>query len=80
VICSGNDRWAITYGSGLHIWYSFQKKSQGFKIACLEELGYRNGWITKEKFMKIVVSLGNTPYGNYLKLITEQYTGTGLIS
>ena len=71
----------FTYGAGLHIWYSFQKKSQGFKIACLEEeLGYRNGWITKEKFMKIVVSLGNTPYGNYLKLITEQYSGTGLIS
>ena len=68
------------YWTGLHIWYSFQKKSQGFKIACLEELGYRNGWITKEKFMKIVVSLGNTPYGNYLKLITEQYSGTGLIS
>ena len=68
----------FTYGAGLHIWYSFQKKSQGFKIACLEEeLGYRNGWITKEKFMKIVVSLGNTPYGNYLKLITEQYSGTG---
>jgi len=27
--------------------------------------------------MKIVVSLENTPYGNYLKLITEQYSGTG---
>ncbi len=63
----------FTYGAGLHIWYSFQKKSQGFKIACLEEeLGYRNGWITKEKFMKIVVSLGNTPYGNYVKMIAEQ--------
>ena len=66
----------FTYGAGLHIWYSLQKKSQGFKIACLEELGYRNGWITKEKFMKIVVSLGNTPYGNYVKMIAEQYVVT----
>ena len=33
------------------------EKRQGFKIACLEELGYRNGWITKEKLMKNVVSL-----------------------
>ena len=38
------------------------EQRQGFKIACLEELGYRNGWITKEKLMKIVVSLGNTPW------------------
>ena len=66
----------FTYGAGLHIWYSFQKKSQGFKIACLEELGYRNGWITKEKLMKIVVSLGNTPYGNYVKMIAEHYVVT----
>jgi glucose-1-phosphate thymidylyltransferase len=48
------------------------EQRQGFKIACLEELGYRNGWITKEKLMKIVVSLGNTPYGNYVKMIAEQ--------
>jgi glucose-1-phosphate thymidylyltransferase len=48
------------------------EERQGLKIACLEELGYRNGWITKEKLMKIVVSLGNTPYGNYVKMITEQ--------
>ena len=43
MICSGNDRWAIYFCGWLHIWYSFQKKSQRFKIACLEELGYRNG-------------------------------------
>ena len=49
------------------------EQRQGFKIACLEELGYRNGWITKDKLMKIVVSLGDTPYGNYVKKIAEQY-------
>ena len=59
----------FTYGAGLHIWYSFQKKSQGFKIACLEELGYRNGWISKEKLMEIAVILDNTPYGKYLNLV-----------
>jgi glucose-1-phosphate thymidylyltransferase len=48
------------------------EERQGLKISCLEELGYRNGWITKEKLMKIVVSLGNTPYGNYMKMIAEQ--------
>jgi len=53
------------------------EQRQGFRIACLEEIGYRNGWITKEKLMKIVVSLGNTPYGNYVKMIAEQYSGNG---
>ena len=48
------------------------EERQGLKIACLEELGYRNGWITKEKLMKIVIPLGNTPYGNYVKMIAEQ--------
>ena len=54
-----------------------EEKSGVQWIACLEELGYRNGWITKEKLMKIVVSLGNTPYGNYVKMIAEQYSGNG---
>ena len=48
------------------------EQRQGFKIACLEEVGYRNGWLTKEKLMKNVVSLGNTPYGNYGKMIADQ--------
>jgi len=48
------------------------EERQWFKNSFLEELGYRNGRITKEKLMKIVVSLGNTPYGNYVKMITER--------
>ena len=48
------------------------EQRQGFKIACLEELGYRNGWITKERMMMNVDSLGDTPYGNYVKMIAEQ--------
>ena len=42
---------------------------QGLKIACLEELGYRNGWISKDKLMEIAVILDNTPYGKYLNLV-----------
>ena len=48
------------------------EQRQGFKIACLEEIGYRNGWIKKDKLMEIAVLLEKTPYGNYVKLITEQ--------
>ena len=45
------------------------EQRQGFKIACLEQLGYRNGWISKEKLMEIGVILDNTPYGKYLNLV-----------
>ena len=48
------------------------EQRQGFKIACLEEIGYRNGWIKKEQLMEIAVLLEKTPYGNYVKLIGEQ--------
>ena len=46
------------------------EERQGLKIACLEELGYRNGWITKEKLIE-VSSLGKMPYDDYLKLIAD---------
>ena len=45
------------------------EERQGLKIACLEELGYRNGWISKEKLMEIAVILDNTPYGKYLNMV-----------
>ena len=48
------------------------EKRQGLKIACLEELGYRNGWITKEKVLKIASSLEKTDYGEYLKNVTKE--------
>ena len=45
------------------------EERQGLKIACLEELGYRNGWISREKLMEIAVILDNTSYGKYLNLV-----------
>lgn len=42
------------------------EKRQGFKVACLEEVAYRNGWITKENLMKSGEVLSKTEYGKYL--------------
>lgn len=39
---------------------------QGYKIACLEEIAYRNGWIDKEKILKIAKPLEKNGYGQYL--------------
>jgi len=39
---------------------------QGFKVACLEEIGCRNGWITPDQVAVIGNRLGKTGYGQYL--------------
>jgi glucose-1-phosphate thymidylyltransferase len=40
---------------------------QGYKIACLEEISYNNGWISKEKVLEIAEPLRKNGYGQYLK-------------
>ena len=42
------------------------EKRQGLKVACLEEIAYRNGWITAEQVKEEAVCLGKTLYGQYL--------------
>ncbi|CAK7025192.1 glucose-1-phosphate thymidylyltransferase RfbA [Fusobacterium varium] len=39
---------------------------QGVMIACLEEIAYRNGWITKEKVCELAKPLLKSKYGKYL--------------
>ncbi|MDU1062051.1 MAG: glucose-1-phosphate thymidylyltransferase RfbA [Leclercia adecarboxylata] len=42
------------------------EKRQGFKIACLEEIAYNQGWLSKEDIKSIGNSFSKTGYGNYL--------------
>jgi glucose-1-phosphate thymidylyltransferase len=39
---------------------------QGLKVACLEEIGFNNGWLTKEQLTVEAESLSKTGYGQYL--------------
>lgn len=39
---------------------------QGYKIACLEEIGFKNGWLTKERLQSRAELLKKTSYGQYL--------------
>ncbi|AVQ26778.1 glucose-1-phosphate thymidylyltransferase [Fusobacterium ulcerans] len=39
---------------------------QGVMVACLEEIAYRNGWITKEKVCELAKPLLKSKYGEYL--------------
>lgn len=41
------------------------------KVACLEEIAFLNGWITKEQLTNLYESMKNNQYGQYLKDILE---------
>jgi len=38
----------------------------GLKIGCIEEIAYRNGWITKEQLLKLAEDVIKSGYGEYL--------------
>ena len=42
------------------------EKRQGFKIACLEEIVYNNGWLSKDQIQKTGIELSKNSYGQYL--------------
>jgi glucose-1-phosphate thymidylyltransferase len=42
------------------------EKRQGLKVACLEEIAYRMGYINKEQIIKLAEPLKNNNYGQYL--------------
>lgn len=46
-------------------------KRQGLKIACLEEIAYKNGWISREQLLESANLYGNSDYGTYLKTVAE---------
>ena len=42
------------------------EKRQGLKVACLEEIAYKRGWITKEKLEEVAKPMAKNEYGKYL--------------
>ena len=49
------------------------EERQGYKIACPEEIAFRNNWITKSDVMKMAKSMQKNSYGKYLLKIIENY-------
>jgi len=42
------------------------EKRQGYKVACLEEIAFHNGWLSKEDLQRIGQQLSKNSYGQYL--------------
>ena len=47
------------------------EKRQGLKVACLEEIAYRKGWITKEQLIEDAKPMIKNDYGKYLMELAE---------
>ena len=49
-----------------------KQKETGKYIGCIEEIAYKNSWITKEQLLKSAKTLLKTEYGKYLlKIVNE---------
>lgn len=47
------------------------EKRQGYKIACLEEIALKNGWLTSQQVLAIGQTMGKNDYGKYLISLAE---------
>jgi glucose-1-phosphate thymidylyltransferase len=45
---------------------------QGLKVACLEEIAYRSGYISREEFAAVAAKMGKSSYGQYLKMLLSE--------
>lgn len=48
------------------------EKRQGLKVACLEEIAYKRGWITREQLMESAKLMAKNNYGQYLMQLAEE--------
>ncbi|MEL0027118.1 MAG: glucose-1-phosphate thymidylyltransferase RfbA, partial [Perlucidibaca sp.] len=48
------------------------EKRQGLKVACLEEIGYRQGWLGRERLLAEAEALKKTGYGQYLLQVLSE--------
>jgi glucose-1-phosphate thymidylyltransferase len=47
------------------------EKRQGLKVACLEEIAFKRGWITKEQLRKVAEPMAKNDYGKYLLQLAQ---------
>ena len=58
------------------IYVEVLEKRQGLKIACLEEIAYRRGWIKREHMVELAKPMLNNQYGQYMMKVVEELDPT----
>ncbi|MBD5225332.1 MAG: glucose-1-phosphate thymidylyltransferase RfbA [Bacteroidales bacterium] len=58
------------------IYVEVLEKRQGLKIACLEGIAYRRGWISREKMIEIARPMLKNQYGQYLMKVIDELDRT----
>jgi len=53
------------------------EKRQGLKVACLEGIAFRQGWITADKMRKLAQPMLKNQYGQYLLQVVDEVERTG---
>ena len=53
------------------------EKRQGLKVACLEGIAYRQGWITEERMRELAKPMLKNQYGQYLLKVIDEVKETG---
>ena len=53
------------------------EKRQGLKVACLEGIAYRQGWITEERMRELAAPMLKNQYGQYLLKVIDELKETG---
>jgi len=48
------------------------EKRQGLKVACLEEIAYRQGYISSDQLRELATKMGKSSYGQYLVRLLEE--------
>lgn len=53
------------------------EKRQGLKVACLEGIAYRQGWITEERMRELAKPMLKNQYGQYILKVIDEVKQTG---
>ena len=53
------------------------EKRQGLKVACLEGIALRKGWITTEKMRELAMPMLKNQYGQYLMKMDDEFEKNG---
>ena len=59
------------------IYVEVLEKRQGLKIACLEGIAYRKGWISREKMLELAQPMLKNQYGRYLLKVIDELDRSG---